>query len=219
MFLLGVSGSPIPNSNTDRALRAALDASGMESELIKLSDSNIAPCMACLGCVDTNECVIGDAGNTLAQRAREAAGMIVAGFTPYSTLDARSKTFLERLYPLRHKLGLMQGKPGGAIMTCSIPDDCEHLPPACQYGIDAVQFYMLEEGMEFMGGVKVAGNVPCVACGYGDECDLSGISMIHGPEATVASVGINRFEEQPQAMEQVRDLGRRIAEAARQTKA
>ena len=215
MFILGVSGSPIRNSNTDRALQSALEASGMEYELIKLRDYKVAPCMADLGCVETNECVLNDDGNLLARKAKEASGLIIAGFTPYSTLDARTKAFIERLYPLRHKHGFMQGKPGGAIMTCAIPESCAQLPPACQYGIDAVQFYMLEEGMEFLGGVKIAGNVPCVACGHGDECDLSGIKMIHGPEATVESVGIRRFEDQPDVVRQAQKLGQSIAAAIR----
>jgi len=35
--------------------------------------------------------------------------------------------------------------------------------------------------------------------------------MIHGPQATVAGVGGNRFEEQPGAVEGVIHLGRDIA--------
>ena len=38
MKVLGVSGSPIRNSNTDRALKAVLEATGAETELIKLID-------------------------------------------------------------------------------------------------------------------------------------------------------------------------------------
>ena len=36
MKVLGVSGSPIYNSNTDRALKAALEATGLETGFIKL---------------------------------------------------------------------------------------------------------------------------------------------------------------------------------------
>lgn len=37
MKVVGVSGSPIPDSNTDRAVRMALEATGLETEFIKLS--------------------------------------------------------------------------------------------------------------------------------------------------------------------------------------
>jgi len=35
MKVLGISGSPIKNSNTDRALKFALESSGLETESIK----------------------------------------------------------------------------------------------------------------------------------------------------------------------------------------
>ena len=79
MKVLGVSGSPIYDSNTDRALKAALEATGLEAEFIKLVEYNITPCRACLGCVKTNRCVNDkDDGIFLAQKAKEADAMIVA---------------------------------------------------------------------------------------------------------------------------------------------
>ena len=198
--VLGVSGSPIPNSNTDRALQAVLRATGLENEFIKLIDFAVEPCRACLGCVETNKCVIQDDGIRLAEKAREADALVVAGFTPYSTLDARTKAFLERLYPLRHNEGFMAGKPGGAVITSCVPEENQALPPACQMGINAIQFFMIEEGMNFVGAVKIQGNVPCVKCGFGDQCQMSGITMLYGPDATVDSVGIKCFEQQPLAV-------------------
>ncbi len=218
MKVLGVSGSPIPDSNTDRALKSALEATGLEAEFIKLIDYNIAPCRACLGCVETNRCVVEDDGIFLAEKVKEADALIIAGYTPYSTLDSRTKAFIERLYPLRHKHGFMKGKPGGAIITCAIPEKCETLPPACEFGINAIKFYMMEEGMNFVGSVKIIGNVPCIKCGYGNECQMTGVKMIYGPNATVDSVGINKFEEQLEAIKAAEDLGKKIAQALVQNK-
>ncbi len=215
MKVLGVSGSPIENSNTDRALQAALDATGLETEFIKLSKYTVAPCMACLGCVETNRCVIEDDGIMLAEKAKEADALIIAGYTPYCSLDARTKAFIERLYPLRHQHGYMQGKPGGAIITCAVPPATEMLPPACDFGANAIKFYMIEEGMEFMGEVRVLGNVPCIKCGHGDECPVSGVKMLFGPEATVDSVRINCFEDQGEAVAVAQALGRAIAKRLR----
>jgi|GEM_PF-6264810 len=36
----------------------------------------------------------------------------------------------------------MAGKPGRAIITCAVPADNGMLPPACDYGVNAVKFYM-----------------------------------------------------------------------------
>ncbi len=213
MKILGVSGSPIKNSNTDRALNVVLEATGLETEFIKLSNFHIEPCRSCLGCVNTNECVIGDDGNILAEKAKHSDGLIIAGFTPYSSIDASCKSFMERLYPLRHKHGFMQGKPGGAIVTCAIPESCQHLPKACENGVNAIQSYMMEEGMNFLGEVRILGNIPCLSCGYGDECDTAGLKMIYGSQATVDSVAISRFEDQEEALNQARQLGENIRKA------
>ncbi len=213
MKVLGVSGSPIKDSNTDRALKAVLEATGLETEFVKLMDYTVAPCKACLGCMKTNRCVIQDDGIALAEKAKQADALVIAGFTPYSTLDARTKAFIERLYPLRHNHGYMAGKPGGAVITSAVPEDNQAMPPACEMGINAVRFYMMEEGMNFVGAVKISGNVPCVKCGYGDTCKMSGITMLYGPDATVDSVGIKAFEQQPIAVDAAPQLGRQIAEA------
>jgi len=212
MKVLGVSGSPIKNSNTDRALKLALESTGLETEFIKLKDYTVEPCRACLGCVKTNKCVIKDDGIMLAEKTKEADALIVAGFAPYSSLDARTKAFIERLYPLRHIHGYMAGKPGGAIITCAVPSGSEMLPPACDFGVNAIKFYMMEEGMEFVGEVRIMGNVPCIKCGHGDECKMSGVKMLYGPDATVASVGVGTFEEQPESVAAAIKLGKGIAD-------
>ncbi len=211
MKVLGVSGSPIKNSNTDRALKIALESTGLDTEFIKLTDYTVAPCNACLGCVNTNQCVIDDDGVLLAEKAKEADALIIAGFTPYSSLDSRTKAFMERLYPLRHIHGFMSGKPGGAIITYAAPTDNELLPPACESGINAIKFFMMEEGMEFVGDVRIMGNVPCIKCGKGDTCKMSGINMLYGSEATVSSVGINVVEAQQEVVKAAVQLGQNIA--------
>jgi multimeric flavodoxin WrbA len=211
--VLGVSGSPIANSNTDRALKAVLAATGLRSEFIKLSDYTVAPCRACLGCVKTNRCVIQDDGILLAEKTKAADALVIAAFTPYSTLDSRTKAFIERLYPLRHQKGFMAGKPGAAVITSCVPEDNQQLPPAAEMGVNAVAFYMREEGMRFVGALKIQGNVPCIRCGFGDQCKMSGVKMLYGPMACVDSVGVKSFEEQPIAIQGAEALGRALAQA------
>ena len=43
MTVLGVLGPPIPDTNTDRAVKAELAATGMEAEFIRLSDLAAVP--------------------------------------------------------------------------------------------------------------------------------------------------------------------------------
>ena len=96
--ILGISGSPINNSNTDRLIQAVLDSSGLSSEFVKLSKINVRPCIACLGCKKDNVCKIRDDFPELAQKVRYAGAVVVGGYSPYGAVDGFSKAFLERLF-------------------------------------------------------------------------------------------------------------------------
>jgi multimeric flavodoxin WrbA len=211
--VLGISGSPIENSNTDQAVRAILAETGLETEFIKLSEVHLEPCRACLGCVNTNRCVVRDDGQALAEKFRGARAVVLGAYTPYSSLDARTKTFLERMYCLRHLTGLNRGKIGAAVITTACPTDNPQLPPAAATAAAQIGFWMMEEGMQNLGSMVILGNVPCIRCGHGDQCEMSGIKMLSGPDATIASVGVRRFVDQPPLGEDARQLGQRIREA------
>lgn len=160
MKVIGVSGSAVKNSNTDRAVKMVLEATGLETEFIKLSDYTVAPCTACLGCVHTNRCVIEDDGIELAEKAKAADAVVIGGYTPYSSLNALTKCFIERLYPLRHMRGFQRGKPGVAVVTYCAPEHNPELPRAAETGVNTIMYYMMEEGYNYLGAVKVTGNVP-----------------------------------------------------------
>ncbi|CQR74279.1 NADPH-dependent FMN reductase [Sporomusa ovata DSM 2662] len=212
MKVLGVSGSPISNSNTDRAVKAILDATGLETEFIKLSNYKFSGCMHCLKCVYTNKCAItDDDGPMLIEKAREAAAIVIGGWTPYSSLDSRTKAFMERCFANRHLKNYMKGKPAVSVITHAAPEENLELPQAASMGQNSIMYYMMEEGMNYLGGVKVMGNVPCIRCGVGDTCEISGLKMLLGPTATVAKAGVNNFEDQP-SMEEASRLGRLITE-------
>ncbi|MBI4027750.1 MAG: flavodoxin family protein [Verrucomicrobia bacterium] len=211
--VLGISGSPIKNSNTDRAVREVLKHTGLETEFIKLSELRMEPCRACLGCVKTNQCVVQDDARPLADKFRAASAFVLGGYTPYSSLDARTKTFMERMYCLRHQAGLNRGKIGASVITTACPPETPGLPPAAQTATSQIASWMMEEGMVNLGTMVVLGNVPCIKCGHGDDCSMSGIKMLYGPEATVASVSIHKFENDAALLNTARDLGQAIRRA------
>lgn len=208
--ILGISGSPVPNSNTDRAVRLILDRVGLESEFIKLSDLEIAPCRACLACVETNECVVEDDGRMLAEKFRRAQVFVLGGYTSYSSLDARTKAFMERMHCLRHQQGLSRGKIGVSVITTASPSGRAGIPPAGETAVSQIGFWMMEEGIVNLGALIILGNVPCIRCSHGDQCEMSGIKMIEGPDATVESVGVRSFESDANLLEAAATLARRI---------
>ncbi len=211
--VLGISGSPIPQSNTDRAVKLILRHTRLPAQFVKLSELEISPCRACLGCVKTGECVVQDDGRRLARQFREARAFVLGAFTPYSSLDARTKTFMERMYCHRHRVGENAGKLGVSVITSACPPDAQGLPPAAQTAASQIGFWMMEEGMTDLGSMVVLGNVPCIRCGFGDECPMSGIKMLHGPEATVASVGVRTLESDEHLLRTAKELGEKIRRA------
>ena len=97
--ILGISGSPIKNSNTDRLVKAVLEASGLKSEFVKLSRINVRPCIACLGCKEDNICKVKDDFPDLAEKVRRANALVVGGYCPYGSVDALPRPFWSASFP------------------------------------------------------------------------------------------------------------------------
>ena len=115
--ILGISGSPIKNSNTDCLIQAVLESSGLKSEFVKLSKVHVRPCIACLGCKKDNICKVKDDFPKLAEKVRNAGAVVVGGYSPYGAVDGFTKAFLERLFSLRHQNGLNRGKLAVVVAT------------------------------------------------------------------------------------------------------
>ena len=213
--VLGISGSPIPDSNTDRAVKRILQHTGMETRFVKLSELTIEPCRACLGCVETNRCVVEDDGRALAEQFHEAPAFVLGAFTPYSSLDARTKAFMERMYCFRHQVGGNAGKVAASVITTACPPGVPQLPPAAETATNQVAVWMMAEGIINLGSMVILGNVPCIRCGHGDDCTVSGLKMIHGPEASVASIEPNALEADAALMEAAEQLGKKLGDAVR----
>ncbi len=211
--VLGITGSPIRDSNTDRAVQRILEDTGLRTAFVKLSELDFSACRACLGCVNSNECVVADDARELARLFREAPAFVLGAYTPYSSLDARTKAFMERTYCHRHRVGGNSGKVGVSVITTACRPGVPNLPPAAETAASQIAFWMTEEGMENLGSMIVEGNVPCIRCGRGDACPMSGVKMIFGPEATVESVGVHTFEEDPALLEAAKDLAEKIRRA------
>ena len=87
------------------------------------------------------------------------------------------------------------------------------MPPAAEMASSQITFWMMEEGMVNLGSMIILGNVPCIRCGHGDACEMSGVRMLHGPDATVASVGVRQLERDETLVSQARALGAKLREA------
>lgn len=204
--IIGISGSPIKNSNTDRLVQAVLDSSALRSEFVKLSKIQVRPCLACLGCKEDNICKVKDDFPELAEKVRKADAIVVGSYCTYGAVDGFTKAFLERLYSLRHQNGLNKGK-----LAVAIASGLGRGIPGLEETSDQLTHALNLEGMEVLGQLKIVGNPECLVCGFGESCSMSMLPMIFGEDTHVTPEKFSRVEDQAEIWERASELGKLIA--------
>ncbi len=188
--VLGISGSPIKNSNTDRLVKAVLNATGLESEFVKLSTINVRPCLACKKCVPDNLCKVKDDFPELSEKIKKAKALIIGAYIPYGQIDGFTKALLERFWSLRHVNNLLRGKLCATVLTGLQPDALDNVNQSLAAELRDY------ERMDLIGQLTVQGNLPCLTCGEGDECEMSGLKVMYGPDARTSDFRYSQVEDQ-----------------------
>ena len=204
--IIGISGSPIKNSNTDRLVQAVLESSGLKSEFVKLSKINVRPCIACLGCKKDNICKVKDDFPELAEKVRHAGAVVVGGYSPYGMVDGFTKAFLERLFSLRHQNGLNRGKLAVVVAT-----GIGRGAPGLEEASGQIAHALTLEGMEVLDQLKVTGNPECMVCGFGETCPMSALPWVFGDDTKVTPEKFCNVEDQTETWEQAKVLGQEIS--------
>ncbi|MCG8683906.1 MAG: flavodoxin family protein [Desulfobacterales bacterium] len=205
--IIGISGSPIKNSNTDRLVQAVLNSSGLESEFVKLSKLNITPCIACLGCKKDNICKVKDDFPQLAEKVKKADAIVVGGYAPYGSVDGFTKAFLERLFSFRHQNGLNRGR-----LAVVVASGIGRGAPGLEETSQQIEHALTVEGMEILGNLKITGNPECLVCGFGSTCSMSALPWVFGDDTTVTPDKFCKVEDQSDVWDQAKQLGPNIAE-------
>ncbi len=226
MKILGVSGSPVPNSNTDRAVKAVLEASGLDHEFVKLSELHIRPCRACKSCVKDNVCKQEDDFNWLSKKVMDADALVIGAYSPYSSLDAFTKAFLERLWSLRHVNNFLKDKPVVTVVSGVYPQFLND-PVLRALGLTrlirrlflpvnkvsrTLSTELRMDRMEILGEVKIRGNIPCLTCGNGDDCEMSSVKFLHGKNAKASVDKCVRVEDQEDVWRELQHLGKTLCD-------
>lgn len=101
MKVLMLNGSPKANGNTALALReiaSVLEKEGVEVEIVQVGHLAVRGCVACLSCRKTGKCAIDDIVNELAEKLKEADGMVVASPVYYAAANSTLTAVLDRLF-------------------------------------------------------------------------------------------------------------------------
>ena len=117
MKVLGISGSPRPNSNSrvliDHAMKPFKEAN-WEIALFDLSELDIRSCTGCELCLENNKCVIDDDMHKIYKEIFECDAVIISSPVYNRTFSSKLSASLERIYAI-HSLHPLRMKPGGAI--------------------------------------------------------------------------------------------------------
>jgi len=162
LYVLGVSGSPVPGSNTDKIVKAIMSASNAETqEFLKLSDVNIGPCRAHMKCVEGNRCDIQDDFVHISRKVLRADAIVLGSPTYYSAASSFMKSFIERCYSFRHQSLLLKGK---LCVVAAVGSATENLVA------EWLERTMSFEGLEVVGSMSAKGTMCCLNCGHGNDC-------------------------------------------------
>lgn len=118
MKVIALNGSPRENGNTELSLKAAcgaLNAEGIETEILQIGKLKITGCRACGACTKIGHCVTDDGLNELAEKTASADGLIVGSPVYYADISGTLKCFLDRFFFFNG--AKMRFKPASAIVA------------------------------------------------------------------------------------------------------
>lgn len=180
MRVLGISGSPRKNGNTELLMREVLKAAeteGCETEVFCVSEKQVSPCDACYTCFETGRCRIQDDMQELYGMLDRADAVVFGSPVYFGSVTAQAKAVMDRMFVLLGRRAL-QDKIAGALVVAR--------------RVGAIQARSLIYSFCIAQGMLVAGG----AIGYGRET---------GDVLTGVGGGIDMS-----AMEESRALGIRI---------
>ena len=103
--VLLLNGSPRMNGNITLALKEmeqVFAENGVEFETIRLGNKVIRGCVACDSCRKTGRCVFDDEVNVIAEKFREADGLVIASPVYYGSANGTLMSALQRLFYSTH---------------------------------------------------------------------------------------------------------------------
>ncbi len=206
MKVLGISGSPREDSVTAQLVQEVLAGAEAEceTEYISLAGKRIGACVACLGCVQDNICVVKDDMADLRNAIVSADAYVIGAANYYNLLNGLTHCFLERWYQFRHregkavagKLAVVVGVGGGMPA-----------PP-----VENIKGFLRYNQIECVAEVVAQGPACCFTCGYGEDCKVGAIHMFFGAGTKITPSMVPSLEKQPEAVAAARSAGKKLSE-------
>ena len=120
MKALLVNGSPRANGNTRRALEevaAALNADGVETEIVQIGTKPVRGCIACRKCAELGRCVFSDdVANTILEKTVAADALVLGTPVYYAQPNGALLAVMQRVFFASG--GRLRGKPAASVAVC-----------------------------------------------------------------------------------------------------
>lgn len=120
MRVLGISGSPRKEGNTEillqETLREAAQA-GCETELFSMASRQVAPCDGCGACFKTGGCVIQDDMQELYAMLERADAVVFGCPVYFGGVSAQMKAIMDRTFALLQRRSLKDKVAGALVVT------------------------------------------------------------------------------------------------------
>jgi len=213
MAIIGISGSPIIDGNTDRIIKAILEKSGKETLFINLSKLDFCPCRNCAHlCGTTNECGVMDDLQPYISKIPEAEALILGSPIQHGNMTGWMFSFITRLWCLYQVKKLLEGKP--AVFVSVGIHTLE-----TQNGIDTFQ-----RAATYSTRLNVLGHLyynsrtpPCYKCGAGSYCKVGGLWNLLGHDEEklkdfrFTPDKFKKWEDEPEVVLEVEKYGRMLS--------
>lgn len=212
MAIVGISGSPIVNGNTDRITKAILAETGKDTKFVNLSQLNFSPCRACAyNCATTAMCGVKDDLHLYLSDIREAEALVLSTAIHHGTMTAWMYSFFSRLWCFLHENKSLRQKPV-VFVSCGIDEMPGGRDP---FGTSLVR----EHAFKVLGRIYFQSlTPPCFKCGKGDTCQWGGLWRMVGRDAEalkqfkITSDKFRRWEDDKQIVDKVTKYGKMLSE-------
>ncbi len=202
-MILGISASASDDGITGVAVKAVLQASGMEYEYVSLTVKRINGCIECTGCATDNFCKVQDDWNEIREKMLQADAVVFGAPNYYGTINALGHACLERTFCFRHRdVFSLKGKLG-VVVSVEYSRETQN---AVQTFITKMMQSIM---MEIVGSVAARGYSQCYTCGYGASCSVGNVVKDNGFLDEIKSEHCpTRFDEQKDAIDQAYKAGK-----------
>ncbi|MFP3952342.1 MAG: flavodoxin family protein [Candidatus Bathyarchaeia archaeon] len=194
--ILGISGSPRKDKNTQQLLSRSLQAAedtGAETRLLNLAELKIKPCQGCNVCIKEKRCPLDeeDDMHIVKEGLIEADGIIFASPSYFGSVPGIMKDMMDRTRDLKMKSHILRDKVASAISVSGLKHG------AGEQVAESLARFALTHGMIVVGGCE------------------NPINMSHFAIATLqGDKGWRSAKKDEIAMVTAAAVGRRITEVA-----